>query len=180
MLLTEYKADLAAFLKAPAPIPVRNLADVIAFKQCSRAPGDDAVREETFIKAQATKGPTIAPTKRRAGQLSRRRTERDRRMLKEHRLDALVGPTMPGVENRRGQRRPDRGRRSSGWRPSRLSAPHRAEGHGQGIAGRIELHRPKWSEARMLSWAMPMSRRAGRCPDQFYRSIEESPEMRRI
>ena len=60
------------------------------------------------------------------------------RLLKEHKLDALVGPTMPPawqIDAVHGDQISGRRRRlSRGGR--RLSAPDRADGPGEGAAGR--------------------------------------------
>jgi amidase len=57
VLYTELKADLAAYLATtPASVKVRTLADVIAFNQAHAAEEMAFFGQETFVKAEATKG----------------------------------------------------------------------------------------------------------------------------
>src|SRR4051812_2038716 len=57
VLLTELKADLATYLKgSPAPIPVRSLADVIAFDKAHARQEMALFGQETFEQAQKAKG----------------------------------------------------------------------------------------------------------------------------
>src|SRR5947208_5574394 len=58
VLITELKADLNTYLKgSPAPIPVRTLADVIAFDKAHQRQELALFGQETFEQAQKTKGP---------------------------------------------------------------------------------------------------------------------------
>ena len=57
VLLTEFKADLAKYLKgSPAPIPVRSLADVIAFDNAHARAEMALFGQDTFEDAQKTRG----------------------------------------------------------------------------------------------------------------------------
>src|SRR3954471_22072409 len=57
VLLTELKADVAKYLKSsPAPISVRSLADVIAFDKAHERQEMALFGQDTFEKAQKTKG----------------------------------------------------------------------------------------------------------------------------
>ena len=57
VLLTELKADLAKYLKgSPAPIAVRTLADAIAFNKAHMTQEMALFGQETFEKAEKTKG----------------------------------------------------------------------------------------------------------------------------
>ncbi|SFK02523.1 amidase [Sphingomonas sp. NFR04] len=57
VLYTELKADLAAYLATtPAAVKVRTLADVIAFNQAHAGEEMAFFGQETFLKAEATKG----------------------------------------------------------------------------------------------------------------------------
>ena len=67
VLLTELKADLAKYLKgSPAPIPVRTLADVIAFNKARLREEMPLFGQETFERAEKTKGLAGPAYKRRA------------------------------------------------------------------------------------------------------------------
>lgn len=57
VLYTELKADLAAYLATtPASVTTRTLADVIAFNDAHKAAEMPFFGQETFLKAEATKG----------------------------------------------------------------------------------------------------------------------------
>src|SRR4029079_1739213 len=57
VLLTELKADLATYLKGgPARIPVRSLADVIAFDKANAKAEMPLFGQDTFEDAQKAKG----------------------------------------------------------------------------------------------------------------------------
>ncbi|MEO6581946.1 MAG: amidase [Sphingomicrobium sp.] len=182
VLLTELKADLGTYLQgSPAAIPVRSLADVIAFNDAHASQELALFGQETFIKAQAAKG---------LGDPAYRKARRDSfqaagpngidRLLKEHRLDALVGPTMPpswkiDVVN---------GDQISGGGAGSLAAvsgyPHLTVPMGmvKGLPVGLSFLGPKWSEARLLSLGYAFEQAGGAFPaPKFYRSIEESPEL---
>ena len=57
VLYTELKADLAAYLATtPASVTTRTLAEVIAFNEANKAAEMPFFGQETFVKAEATKG----------------------------------------------------------------------------------------------------------------------------
>src|SRR5688572_14313218 len=95
VLLTEFKAGLNDYLRtSPAPIPVRSLADVIAFNQANMAREMPLFGQDIFVQAQATKG-LSDPAYKHAREMSLRLAGAQGidKLLKQHRLDALVGPT---------------------------------------------------------------------------------------
>ncbi len=95
VLLTELKADLAAYLAAWAPgAPVRTLADVIAFDERHRAEEMAFFGQELFLKAQA-KGPLTGAAYKKALARCRKlsRAEGLDAVLARYRLDALVVPS---------------------------------------------------------------------------------------
>ena len=102
------------------------------------------------------------------------------RLLKQYDVVALVGPTMPPawkIDAVNGDQSSGSGAGSLGRR-RRLSAPHRADGTGEGPAGRPQLHRAEMvgGAAAHLGYAYEQAR--GPFPQpKFYRSIEESPEI---
>ncbi|KTF68732.1 amidase [Sphingomonas sp. WG] len=95
VLFTELKADLAAYLATtPAAVKVRTLADVIAFNQAHAAAEMPFFGQETFLKAQATKG-LDDPAYRTARATSQRLAgpEGIDAMLKAAGAEILVTPT---------------------------------------------------------------------------------------
>ena len=145
VLHTELKVDLNAYLATTPPaVKTRTLADVIAFNTAHADRELALFGQETFVKAEATKG-LDDPAYQAARATSLRIAGRDGidAMLAANHLDALVSPTMPPAwkidaangdqisRRRRGQ--PGGGRR--------LSAPHRAHGRGHGAPGRPFDHR---------------------------------------
>src|SRR3954466_8397881 len=97
VLLTELKADLAAYLKgSPAPIPVRSLADVIAFDNAHAKAEMPLFGQDTFDDAQKTKG-LSDPAYKKAREASFRAAGPNGidYLLKQYNVVALIGPTMP-------------------------------------------------------------------------------------
>ncbi len=95
VLLYEFKADLAAYLKEYAPhAPVSNMADVIAFNQKNRQQELPYFGQEYLERAQA-KGDLDTPAYREALANNQRysRAEGIDQVMREHQLDALVAPT---------------------------------------------------------------------------------------
>jgi amidase len=95
VLLTELKAGLAQYLAEYAPgAPVKSLADVIAFNERHRDSELKLFGQELFVQAQA-KGGLDGKEYLDALAKCRRVTQAEGldRVLKEHRLDALVAPS---------------------------------------------------------------------------------------
>jgi amidase len=95
VLLYEFKAGLAAYLRAYAPAaPVANMADVIAFNRRNAGTELKYFGQEHLEQAQAKTG-LDSKTYRNALANGRRyaRKEGIDRVLKQYRLDALVAPT---------------------------------------------------------------------------------------
>ena len=95
VLLTEFKADLNAYLAGLGPgAPVKTLADVIAFDEQNRAREMPFFGQDLFEQAQA-KGPTTAPAYRAALARCRRwsRTLGIDAVMDRRRLDAIICPT---------------------------------------------------------------------------------------
>ncbi len=95
VLLYEFKADLAAYLKEYAPhAPVSNMADVIAFNQKNHQQELPYFGQEYLERAQA-KGDLDTPAYRDALANNQRysRAEGIDQVMREHQLDALVAPT---------------------------------------------------------------------------------------
>ena len=182
VLNAELKADLAKYLKSsPAPIPVRTLADVIAFDQAHQAQEMSLFGQETFLDAEKTKG-LDDPAYRKARQASFNAAGPNGvdRLLKEYRVVALVGPTMPPswkIDAVNGDQ-------ISGGGAGSLAAvagyPHLTVPMGlvKGLPVGLSFIGPKWSEARILSLGYAYEQARGPFPTpQFYPSIEQSPEI---
>jgi amidase len=95
VLLYEFKADLNAYLAGLGPhAPVKSLADVIRWNQQHRGRELPYFEQELFEQAQA-KGPLTEPAYREALATCTKlaRTEGIDRVMDEHKLDALCGPT---------------------------------------------------------------------------------------
>jgi len=95
VLLYEFKADLAAYLKEYAPdAPVANMGDLIEFNLKNRQKELPYFGQEYLERAQA-KGGLDTPAYKDALDNNHRysRAEGIDRVMKEHKLDALVAPT---------------------------------------------------------------------------------------
>ncbi len=182
VLLTELKADLATYLKgSPAPIPVRSLADVIAFDKANAKAEMPLFGQDTFEDAQKAKG-LSDPAYKKAREASLRAAGPNGidRLLKQYDVVALVGPTMPPawlVD-------PVNGDQSTGGGAGSLAAvagyPHLTVPMGlvKGLPVGLSFMGSKWSEARLLSLGYAYEQARGAFPrPKFYRTIDESPEI---
>ena len=184
VLLTELKSDLNAYLKgSPAPIPVRSLADVIAFNKARARQELVLFDQGLFEDAQKTKGLKDAAYKK-ARQTSFHAAGANGidRLLKAHNVVALVGPTMPPAWKIDAVN----GDQISGGGAGSLAAvagyPHLTVPMGlvKGLPVGLSFMGPKWSEALLLSLGYAYEQARGPFPaPKFYRSIEESPEIAR-
>lgn len=182
VLLTEFKSDLGKYLKAsPAPIPVRSLADVIAFNAAQAKAEMPLFGQDTFEDAQKTKG-LADPAYKKAREASFRAAGPNGidRLLKQFDLVALVGPTMPPawlID-------PVNGDQSSGGGAGSLAAvagyPHLTVPMGlvKGLPVGLSFIGPKWSEARLLSLGYAYEQARGPFPTpRRYRTVDENPEI---
>jgi amidase len=96
VLLYEFKDGLRAYLATRGPeVTVRSLADLIAFNERESAREMPHFGQDLFERAEA-KGPLTSPEYQRARDTCRRlaREEGIDAVMAEHRLDALVAPTV--------------------------------------------------------------------------------------
>ncbi len=95
VLLYEFAPGLEAWLKDYAPhAPVKNMADVIAFNEKNAAREMPYFRQEHLVAAQAKPGLDAREYRDAlANDLRYSREEGIDKVLKEHKLDALVAPT---------------------------------------------------------------------------------------
>ena len=182
VLLTELKADLAKYLKgSPAPIAVRTLADAIAFNKAHMNKEMALFGQETFEKAQKTKG-LGDPAYKKARRISFEAAGPNGidRLLKANNVIALVGPTMPPAWKIDAVN----GDQISGGGAGTLAAvagyPHLTVPMGlvKGLPVGLSFIGPKWSEALLLSLGYAYEQARGPFPQpKFYRAIEDSPEI---
>lgn len=180
VLLTEFKDGLNRYLKdSPAPIPVRSLADVIAFNNAHMAAEMPLFGQETFIQADKTKGVNDpAYRKARANSLRAAGANGIDRLLRQHRVAALVGPTMPPAWKIDAVN----GDQIAGGGAGSLAAvsgyPHLTVPMGmvKGLPVGLSFLGPKWSDGMLLSLGYAFEQARGAFPGpRFFPSIEESP-----
>jgi amidase len=182
VLMTELKADMAKYLKSsPAPIQPRTLADLIAFNQAHEKQEMGLFGQETFLRAEKTKG-LDDPAYKKARQVSFQAAGPNGidKLLRDNRVVALVGPTMPPawlIDAANGDQ-------SAGGGAGSLAAvagyPHLTVPMGlvKGLPVGLSFMGPKWSEQLLLNLGYAYEQARGPFPaPKFYRSIEESPEV---
>ncbi len=180
VLLYEFKAGLNDYLRSsPAPIPVRSLADVIAFNERHQAQEMPLFGQEIFLDAQKKKG-LDDPAYRKARRVSFQIAGPGGidRLLKQHNVVALIGPTMPAawpIDAVHGDQ-------ISGGGGGSLAAvsgyPHLSVPMGmvKGLPVGLSFLGPKWSEALLLSLGYAFEQARGPLPaPQLLPSIEASP-----
>ena len=182
VLLNEFKAGLNDYLKSsPAPIPVRSLAEVIAFNKAHANVEMPLFGQDIFEKAEATKGLSDpAYKKARATSFRGAGPNGIDRLLRQHKLDALIGPTMPPAWKIDAVN----GDQISGGGAGSLAAvsgyPHLTVPMGlvKGLPVGLSFIGPKWSEALLLSLGFAYEQTRGPMPGpRFLSSIEEAPEI---
>ena len=182
VLKAELKADMAKYLKgSPAPISVRTLADLIAFDNAHQRQEMSLFGQEFFEDAQKTKG-LSDPAYKKARQVSFTAAGPNGidKLLKDNRVIALVGPTMPPAWKIDAAN----GDQVSGGGAGSLAAvagyPHLTVPMGlvKGLPVGLSFIGPKWSESLLLNLGYAYEQARGPFPTpKFYRSIEESPEI---
>jgi amidase len=177
VLHTELKADLNAYLATtPETVETRTLADVIAFNTAHAQRELALFGQETFLKAEATKG-LDDPEYQAARATSLRIAGRDGidAMLAANHLDALVGPTMPPAWKIDAAN----GDHIGGGGPGGLAAvsgyPHLTVPMGavMGLPVGLSLIGPAWSEARLLAYGYAYEQAAkAKVTPRFLPSVE--------
>jgi amidase len=182
VLRTELKADMAKYLKgSPAPLSSRSLADLIAFNQAHLKQEMSLFGQEFFEAAEKTKGlDDPAYKKARAVSFQAAGPNGIDKLLRDNRVVALVGPTMPPAWKIDAVN----GDQISGGGAGGLAAvagyPHLTVPMGlvKGLPVGLSFIGPKWSEALLLNLGYAYEQARGPFPTpKFYRSIEESPEI---
>ena len=182
VLLAEFKAGLNAYLASTPPsVRTRTLADVIAFNKAHAATEMALFGQETFERAEKTKG-LRDPAYLKARRVSFAAAGPDGidKMIRTHRLDALVGPTMPAAWKIDAVH----GDQISGGGAGSLAAvagyPHLTVPMGQvrGLPVGLSFIGGKWDDARILALGYAYEQARGPLPGpSFWRSIEDSPEV---
>lgn len=155
VLLTEFKAGVNDYLATtPITVKTRTLAELIAFNAAHKMSEMPYFGQDLFVRAEATKG-LADPDYRKARDLIGRLAGPDGidRMLREHDVAALVGPTMPPAF----LTDPINGDRTGGAGAGGIAAvagyPHLTVpmGLAKGLPVGLSFIGPAWSEARLLS-----------------------------
>ena len=181
VLLTEFKAGLNAYLATTPPaVRTRTLADVIAFNKAN--PRELALfGQDLFEKAEATKGLDDPGYKKaRDAGIAYAGANGIDRLLKVHKLDALVGPTVSAawpIDAVHGDQYPGGG---GGYLAAIAGYPHLTVPMGQvkGLPVGLSFIGPKWSDAMVLSLGYAYEQARGPLPPpRFLSSIEQAPEI---
>ena len=182
VLLTELKAGMNAYLAStPASVRSRTLADLIAFNRANAGTEMALFEQETFERAEKTKG-LSDPAYRKARRISFAAAGPNGidKMMRDNRLDALVGPTMPAAWKIDAVH----GDQISGGGAGSLAAvagyPHLTVPMGQlrGLPVGLSFIGGKWDDARILSLGFAYEQARGPLPGpSFWRSIEDSPDV---
>ena len=164
VLLTDLKADLAAYLATTPPaVTSRTLADLIAFNRAHADPELALFGQELFEKAEATKGVDDPAYKEaRAKSLRLCGVEGIDRMLADGHFDALVAPTSGPAWTLDTVN----GDHASGSTPTLASVagyPHLSVPMGLtfGLPVGISFVGPAWSDARMLAFGYAFEQALG-------------------
>jgi amidase len=183
VLLREFKDGLNRYLATTPPsVTTRTLADVIAFNRAHAAQEMPLFGQELFEQAQAASG--LDADYRRARDTMQRLAgaEGIDRLIREHRIDALVGPTMPASWHIDAVN----GDVISGGGGGSLAAiagyPHLTVPMGQirGLPVGLSFLGPKWSDSLILSLGYAYEQAAQRrITPLFLNSIEDQAEVRR-
>ena len=182
VLHTELKADLNAYLATTPPaVKARTLADVIAFNEAHADRELGLFGQETFVKAEATRG-LDDPAYKTARATSLRIAGRDGidAMLAADHLDALVSPTMPPAWTIDAVNGDQTGGAGAGSLAAVAGYPHLTVPMGSvmGLPVGLSFIGPAWSEARLLGYgfAYEQAARAKQIP-RFLPSIESSAPL---
>jgi amidase len=176
-LNTEFKADLNAYLATtPLTVKSRTLADLIAFDAVHADRELALFGQETFVKAQATKG-LDDPAYKEARETSLRIAGRDgidAMLLKDH-LDALVCLTVSPAWKIDAANGDQIGGSGAGGLAAVAGYPHLTVPMGAvtGLPVGFSIIGPAWSEARLLGYGYAYEQAANvKMTPRFLPSIE--------
>lgn len=181
VLLTELKADLNAYLATtPQSVTARTLKDVIAFNAAT--PAELALfGQDLFEQAEKTKG-IADPAYRKAAATAKRLAgpEGIDRLLKQHKLDALVAPT-GGPAWTIDVVTGDHFLGAASTLPAVAGYPHITVpmGEARGLPVGISFIGPAWSDAKLIALAYAFEQKTmARKPPRYLRSVEDLDEVR--
>jgi amidase len=184
VLLSEFKADLNAYLATTPPaVRTRTLADLIAFNNANAATEMPLFGQDIFEGSEKTKGLDDPEYKKaRATSFRLAGPEGIDRLLKEHNVVALIGPTVAPawqIDAVLGDQYPGGG---AGSLAAVAGYPHLTVPMGavRGMPVGLSFMGAKWSDALILSlgYAYEQASRK-RLEPRFLRSIEETPDVQR-
>ena len=182
VLLTELKAGMNAYLATTPPsVASRTLAGLIAFNKAHAAEEMGLFGQDLFEQAQAAKG-LEDPAYKAARALSLRKAGKEGidRMVALHKLDALVGPTMPAawlIDPVHGDSYPGSG---GGSLAAIAGYPHLTVPMGmvKGLPVGLSFIGPKWSDQRILSLGYSYEQARGAFPrPRFLPSVDADPAI---
>ena len=184
VLLSEFKADLNAYLASTPPtVRTRTLADLIAFNAANAATEMPLFGQDIFEGAEKTKGLDDAEyRKARATSLRMAGVEGIDKMLKDHKVVALVGPTVAAawlIDSVHGDQYPGGG---AGGLAAVAGYPHLTVPMGdvRGMPVGLSFIGPKWADALILSLGFDYEQASQkRLEPRFLRSVEERPDVQR-
>lgn len=93
VLISEFKADLNAYLKTRTGLKVQSLADLIAFNQANAETELKWFGQEIFEDAEKTKGLDDPEYKKALEKVKEMTQKGIEKLMDEHQLDALIAPT---------------------------------------------------------------------------------------
>lgn len=177
VLNTELRVGLNAYLATTPPaVKSRTLAEVIAFNDAHAGRELALFGQDTFLKAEATKGLDDSDYKRaRATSLRIAGHDGIDAILAKDRLDALVGPTMPPAWKIDAANGDQIGGAGAGGLAAVAGYPHLTVPMGtvMGLPVGLSIIGPAWSEARLLSYGFAYEQAAkARVTPRFLPSIE--------
>lgn len=184
ILLTEFKVGLGRYLAgSPASIPVRSLADVIAFNRAHMAAEMPLFGQDLFERAEETKGLDY-PDYRKALRAARAAAGPNGidALLRTNAVVALVGPTVSPawkIDAVNGDTFVGGG---AGALAAVAGYPHLTVPMGmvRGLPVGLSFIGPKWSESLLLNLGYAYEQARGPFPGPtLARSIEEMPEVAR-
>jgi amidase len=184
VLLSEFKADLNAYLASTPPtVRTRTLADLIAFNNANAAAEMPLFGQDIFEGSEKTKGLDDPEyRKARATSLRKAGVEGIDKMLKDHKVVALVGPTVAAawlIDSVHGDQYPGGG---AGGLAAVAGYPHLTVPMGdvRGMPIGLSFIGPKWADALILSLGFDYEQASQkRLEPRFLRSIEERPDVQR-
>ena len=181
VLLAELKVDLNAYLATlPAAVTSRTLEALIAFNTAHADVEMPLFGQELFVQSQATAGLDAAYRTARETSLRLAGPEGIDRVLREHNVVALVGPTRPAawmIDAVHGDQSPGGG---GGGLAAVAGYPHLTVPMGQvrGLPVGLSFIGPKWSDALVLSLGYAYEQASHRrFEPRYLESIEESEEV---